>query len=428
LEVGLDGWLERSGRVHLPVAALLAGLDRPSLARRYAESPGESLRTSSWIATASGPRWMVRHSVDPGPVDAQLLRQRIALAADYLARHLRQDGRFDYEWDARAGQARQGYNLVRHAGTAYSLFQAAAVTRDGRHGRAASRALETLVADRRVDSSHPERCFVVEDGRVKLGAAALTLMALVEQARLEPEAAQPSWMRCLGEHIVAQADEEGDMASYYDDGGRYEQPDRRSAYYPGEAVLALTRLYGLDPEPRWREVAVRAADFLVKQRYVAFGTRVGVPPDAWLAQALAELDLVAPDPERRAYGFAIGRLLAREQLVSALAPPDLWGAPDSVTWPSVIQAGARGEALWAVAQLERRHRPGERFFLDRLVASCRFALRNQYSWDILFGLAAPKEALGGFRTSASDAGIRIDGVQHNLSALIGLLGLLQEGT
>jgi hypothetical protein len=248
----------------------------------------------------------------------------------------------------------------------------------------------------------------------------------VEQARLRPAAAQWDVMRCLAEHIVGQTNEAGDMASYYDDAGRYPRPERRSAYYPGEAVLALTRLYGIDSRPRWLEVAVRAADYLAKEHYVVLGTRVGIPPDAWLTQALAELDLLAPDPERRAYAFAIGRLLAREQLVSRLAPPDLQGAPDSSPWPGVIQAGARGEALWAVAQLERRHRPGEHFFLDRLRSLCRFSLRNQYTWDTLFGLRDPRAALGGFRSSPNDSAIRIDGVQHNLSALIGLLGLLED--
>ncbi len=97
-----------------------------------------------------------------------------------------------------------------------------------------------------------------------------------------------------------------------------------------------------------------------------------------------------------------------------------------LSWPDVVSAGSRGEALAAAARLERTHRPGERFFLERLEASCRYALRNQYTSPILFGPQRPQAALGGMRSSPVEPIIRIDGVQHNLSALVGLLEL-REG-
>ena len=426
LDVGLDGWIEDGGRVHLPVQFLLEGLDPPRLARFLSDHPGKPLRTHAWVAGPNGPLPMLRHSVDPGPLDAELLRARIGLAAGYLTRHLGADRRFDYEWNARTGDHNEDYNLLRHAGATYSLFQAFRVTGQEAHYRAGARALGWLAGVRASDSGDPSRCFEVEAGMVKLGGAALTLLALVEQASVRPADADFGWMRCLGEHILAQIEPDGDMACFYADGGRYDASGERSAYYPGEAIYALLRLYELDPDPRWLAEARRAADFLVHRRYVALGTRIAIPLDAWLVQGLELLYRRVPDSAYLDYAFAIGRTIARDQVSSSLGAPDLAGAPTLGDWPDSVMAGARSEALGAAARLERRFRPGERFFFERLSGMCRFALRNQLTDSILFGLRRPMAALGGFRGSASTELVRIDGVQHNLSALVGLLGLVEQ--
>jgi len=186
------------------------------------------------------------------------------------------------------------------------------------------------------------------------------------------------------------------------------------------------RLHALDRDPRWLGHARRAADFLVHGRYVAVGTRIGIPPDAWLVQGLELLHQQVPDSAYVDYAFAIGRTIARDQLVSSLAPPDLLGAPSAEEWPDSVMGGARAEALAAAARLERRLRPGEGFYRGRLEALCSFSLRNQLTEPILFGLRQPLAAVGGFRGSASTQLVRIDGVQHNLSALVGLLGLVEQ--
>ena len=423
LDVGLDGWIERSGTVHLPVAFLLDGYRRPELAEFMAAHPGEPLRTYTWVPGPEGPLRLLRLSVDPGPLGPAELRRRIDLGADYLARHLRRDDRYDYEWDARHGRPLGGYNLLRHAGTTYSLFQVYAQTGRERHYRAAKRALRYLRRQRRFAAGDRSRCFEVEGDKVKLGGAGLTLLALVEQAKARPTDADWPWMHCLAEHILSQTDEDGDMASYYAEPGRYAASGRRSAYYPGEATLGLAELYGIDPDPRWLDCARRAARFMAMQRWHALGIRIYVPADAWLIQALAVLDEHAPDPALLDYAFVIGEVFAREQLWGSGVAEDLQGGAVQAEFPSVVTAGSRGEGLAAAAHLERRHRPGESVFRERLEASCRYALRNQYTDPILLALTRPRSARGGFRSSPASPVIRIDGVQPNLSALIGLLEL-----
>lgn len=425
LDVGFDGWIEDDGTIHLPVEFVLEGFRRRELATWIREHPGEPLRTYSWVLADQGHTRMIRASVDPGELTPALLRERCDLGGDYLMRHLRSNHRYDYGWDARAGQPTKGYNLLRHAGTTYSVFQLYNHTGRERHYEAAAGALLYLEERRRFAAGDRGRCFEVRGNKVKLGGAGLSLLALVEQAKARPEEADWEWIHCLAEHIVHETGEDGDMASFYTDDGIYTWSDHRSIYYPGEALLGLVRLYEIDPDPRWQETAVRAADFLVHDRWVALGIRVQIPPDAWLIQALEVLHRQVPDDAYAEYAFAIGEELTRYQVVHDGVPLDLHGGRLQPGFPQVISTGSRGEGMAAAAKLERRLRPGETFYLKRLEANSSYALRNQYTPPILFGLSRPEKALGGFRNSPVEAEVRIDGVQHNLSGLLGLLELLE---
>ncbi len=426
LDVGFDGWIEGDGDVHLPVEFLLEGLSRKELAGWMEGHPGELLRTWSWVAGEDGEAVrMVRHSVDPGELTPELLRERCDLGADYLSKHIDRKSRYHYAWDAREGRQGSGYNLLRHAGTTYSIFQVYNHTHREHHYEAAVDALEYLERKRRHAHDDEARCFEVSGKKVKLGGAGLTLLALVEQANAKPEHADWDWIHCLANHIVDQTTESGYMESFYTDDGRYKWSEHRSIYYPGEALLGLVRLYDIDPDPRWQECAVRAADFLVHERWHSLGMELQVPPDAWLIQALEVLHRQVPDEAYADYAFKLGDVLTRYQVVSDGAPEDIRGGRVSPGFPHVISTGSRGEGMSAAARLERRVRPGETFFLGRLEANSHYALRNQYTEPILFGLRRPEQALGGFRNAPDDAEIRIDGVQHNLSGLLGLLELLE---
>ncbi len=427
LDIGLDGWIEDDGRVHLPVSFLLARFTRPALAKFIGEHPGRPLRTYAWVKGPAGPIWMLRQSVDPGPLTPELLRRRCNLGGDYLARHLKPDNRFHYIWDAIKGHEVHDYNLLRHAGTAYSMFQLYNVTHRKNHYQAAVKSLLFLRSRLAYATGDRSRCFLVEQPsrKVKLGGAGLALVALVEQAKAHPEHAATEWMHCLANHIVSQADDTGYMESFYTDGGRYPWSDHKSSYYQGEALLGLVRLHQLEPNQRWLNTAVKTAKYLIERRWTALGLEFMVPPDAWLAQALQELYQFVPNKSYADYTFKIGMVMTRQQMRGKDVPVDLRGARIQPGFPSVVATGSRGEGLAAVAKLERQLRPGQGHFLAGLLANSHYALRNQYTAPILFGLNRPGLALGGFRSAPNDPQIRIDGVQHNISGLLGLLELLE---
>jgi hypothetical protein len=425
LDPGLDGWIEADGTVHLPVALQLAGKSQSSLAALMAEKPGRPLRTWAWVETDDGAQRMLRGTLDPGPIEPALLDQRIAIAADYLALHLRKNGKFDYDWDARAGRDKGGYNLLRHAGTVYSLFAAYKRTGDEAHYQAGVAGLSYLSAHTERSQHRDGTCLMVDKKVAKLGGSGLTLLALVAQAEVRPEAANDSWMRCLAAHLEGEIDAEGEFDSYSSDGGRLIDKDRRSLYYPGEALLALARYQDLQPTPERAALMSRASHWMVERQWRALGLRLKVLPDAWLSQALDLLHLQTEDPALAEHLLRIGETLASQQISPGNGAPDRRGSNLRWGMPNVVSVGSTAEGFAAVARLERRILPGEDRFLRHTEASVAFALRNQYTPPLLFGLRKRSAALGGFRDSPLAQTVRIDGVQHNLSGMLGLLALLE---
>lgn len=435
LDPGIDGARTEDGEVRMPGWFVERGMDRAAMAEWFRERGARSLRTVAFIEESPGgeARRLLRGALLPDPpLDAHRVLRACRLGGDYLAAHIRADGRYDYEYDVAEDEVGRGYNVLRHAGTTYSLYQLHRGTGDPRYRDAGDRAMAWLSRQVRPDPNHPERSYVVEGRKIKLGGAGLTLLAVAERLQASGDAPRPDLLevgRSLARHIVSQQDGEGRFASFYAPTPRFEVPAQDSIYYPGEAILGLARFAAVDPESggAWLDAAVRGADFLVHRRWRALGIEVRIPPDAWLLQALEVIDRTHPDPARRAYAFAIGRGMTRRMWMRpGSAPRAVLGAQGAHGFSSLISTGSRGEALGAAAALERRHLPGETAFLDAAKANAAYALRYQVDPGRLFLVALPSRSLGGIPESALDHDVRIDGVQHNLSGLLLLHSLLRD--
>ena len=86
-----------------------------------------AFRTRAYVESkrGGGPAVPVaRGNIDIGGVTVEALRESIALGADYLVRETDDRGRITYEYDAVKNAEGTGYNMLRHAGTLYSMMQA----------------------------------------------------------------------------------------------------------------------------------------------------------------------------------------------------------------------------------------------------------------------------------------------------------------
>jgi hypothetical protein len=403
-----------------------------------------AFRTRGWAeATPGGPTLVAitRGNADVPEISPEVLRERIGMAGAHLTRETNSDGMITYEYQAAEDElGGRDYNILRHAGTTYSMMQAYRVTGDRATYEASVRAMEFYKRAMKEDDKHPGEWFVRSvsklnpDGsprvgrRAKLGGIGLGLCMMVELEKAEPGTVDMELVRGMAMHVERMQNPDGSFDSFYNWNGR-EKSIRKSIYYSGEAILGLLRYHQLTGDEHFLDVAVDGADYLTHDRWKSLGVRIYTPPDAWLIQALEEMDRVRPDEARERYAFEIGEMIARHKLMDPeRAPPDLLGADLSgvKSMPNAATAGSFGEALSAAARLEARRRPGETRFLTFAMNNAGFQLRNQFWGPNEYFLPNPARAHGGFRVKPDDAEIRNDYTQHNLSGLFGLLDLLDE--
>jgi len=114
-------------------------------------------------------------------------------------------------------------------------------------------------------------------------------------------------MRALARFIMAEQYADGHFRANSD---LPEEPGRKRKrepiYYPGEAILALTRLYAVDPQSAYLDAARRGADWAIHTRD-ANATEDTQEHDHWMAYACNDLYRATSDPSYLSHAQKIGR-------------------------------------------------------------------------------------------------------------------------
>jgi hypothetical protein len=370
-----------------------------------------------------------RQTKTAGPLEVtirdgrQLTREQLVDAAvaggDYIVRMQRRDGSFHYLYDAASGKlVERGYNILRHAGVLSALYDLYAATRDPGYLRAARAGIEYLKTRFRPANVRDSLLVLDNDGKAKLGANGLALLALCRQAELDPDAADIKGARQLANLVVALQRKNGAYDSYYQLRGD-EPRGNVSLYYPGEAILGLVSLYKLTKDPRLITSAQRGANYLVRVQ----SSMTKPPPDAWLMQALEALYRIDASPRYAAHAIRLATSIIADQYDES-APPAYRGGFGPGP-PGSTPAASRAEGLLAAYRLARLiDDPRAARISSALRACAAFQLSHQYTADKSDRLPNPGRARGGFRRSEQSALIRIDFVQHNVSSLLGIASAL----
>lgn len=330
-------------------------------------------------------------------------------AGDYLVRMQKPDGSFHYIYAPVTDSLSKGaYNMLRHAGTAYSLYQIHAATHDVRYLKAANMAADfqklALVA-----GPEPGTLYLDDKGKAKLGGAGLALVALSYRLAQGVEADRAD-AQAMAAYILSQQNKDGSYESYLKIKGS-EKQGSVSLYYPGEAILGLMKLYAIDRDPRWLASARAGAAWLIaSQRAMQ-----RLPPDAWLIQALEALYAADRQAVYLEHALALSEAIATQRYII--------GSNDRLAPLNPVQAAARAEGLIAGWRLARAaNGPLARLLAGSIQQTAHLLLAQQYTDHEKF--PNPARAAGGIPVINSDGQpeIRIDYVQHAMSAMLGLAG------
>jgi poly-gamma-glutamate capsule biosynthesis protein CapA/YwtB (metallophosphatase superfamily)/glutathione synthase/RimK-type ligase-like ATP-grasp enzyme len=354
-----------------------------------------------------------------------ILLDAVDLAADYLIRSIDMQGRFIYSYRPKTDEVAPTYNILRHAGTLYSMLEAYELRRDATLLSAAQRGLAYLINQMKETVVNNEQTLVVvENNEVKLGGNGLAALAIAKYIQLTQDKSYFSIMQKIGAWIINTQDSEGKFTLHKQIYNGATDPDFESEYYPGEALFALARLYQLDPQERWLKAAVNGALFLINVR------DKGVPEaklnhDHWLLYALNEIYRLQAHPYILAHAKKISNVIINRQRTTS-SYSDWVGSYYNP--PRSTPTATRMEGLCASYQLSRDYGTPEEanIILTALKLGIQFQLQTQIHPESALYLPNPQQAIGGFHRSLTDFEIRIDYVQHNISSLLGLHKILSQ--
>ncbi len=342
----------------------------------------------------------------------------------YLTRAVRDDGRFIYHYDPASGEDVEHYNIVRHAGALYSMYELFEMTKDPQLLAAADRACAYLLAHAKpsqVDGIDV-LCIVKEDDH-QLGSNALSAIALAKRIEATGERKHEEALRKLVLWMTATQRDDGEFGIHKQVFSEGRVVPFISQYYPGEALLALTRMYRVDGNPVWLDAAEAGAAWVISVRDGELDESELIH-DHWLLYALSDLYTHRPKPLYLEHTRKLCRsILAIQHLEPREA--DWYGGYYHP--PRSTPVATRNEGLSAAHHILTL--AGDEALADEVLTAIRrgirFQLQTQYDPPSAMHVPDPQYVLGAFRGSLTDFTVRNDYTQHNISSMIRLLAILQ---
>lgn len=363
---------------------------------------------------------------ETGSVTPTQLLEAARDGVEYLAGIVDEDGRFVYRYHPDRDQKSAGYNILRHSGTTFSLLEGYQVFKNPAALESARRGLDYLIANVRDCPGFSDAAACVEEKReIKLGGNGLAILALSTYMNLIGDRSHLELARSLAQWILEVQSPQGEFTVH-----KMSYPDGTvsgfvSGYYPGEALLGLLRLHAIDPDERLLDAAEAGARWLITVRDAGVPDSE-LPADHWLLYALGELHGQRPDPLFLQHALRIVKRIIDSQRRGD-DPPDWTGSfydpprstPTSTRMEGVCAAYwlavANEKDSWAFAMLQS------------LRLGNAFVLRNRYVPETAMFMKRPQLILGAIRGGFHDPSVRIDFVQHAVSAMLCTARALESG-
>ena len=398
------------------------------------EFPYTRLHTISWVEKdphGVDKPGIVRtyrvHRYDFDVLTEELLLQRAVWAADYLISSISPEGKIRYQYYVTTDRDSGSYNLLRHGGTTYSILQAYDRTKYEPYRLASVQAIKYLFAKTREDErtgpfgGGPTKWILSPGNKVKLGGAGLALVMLDQygEATGDYDTYREDAIK-FGNFLVASLKEDGEFIYFpalTPDGPPTDTDD--SAYYPGEAILGLLRLYQWDPQEKWLTAARAASDWLIDVRDKGKSER-SLANDHWLMIALSYLYQTTRDEKYLEHSLNLARAVKFQYDKNKPAwddYPDYRGGYYDP--PRSTPAATRGEGLVAVMDTCRVAERDCEWVWELLEETIRHEHLSQYDPDMMWWIKNKRKAFGGWNGGLIDTEIRNDFVQHNMSAVLG---------
>ena len=426
---------------------LAEGCRRAGKAGKAWSSPDTELlrfRTTSFgeVIPGAGAVDVYRGNVLLDEQDSGEILDMVQLGGRWLLNTVKEDGSFDYQYYPNTDEGSTDYNVVRHAGSVYGLFEMyeLAYSEPGLkedlndYIDAGARSVGWVydALDKVPDDEEGNRYCLLEGKRCQSGSAALSMMTYLSRPPKEHirnpnhvaalyRADDQEKMEGLALAMVDMIDDKGAVFRTYQQAMTMDEVDKEPLYYPGECMLALVRYHVATGDQRWldgaKAIGGRQVELYRKNRWSN--------PDHWVMQALYELFHATGDEKYAEVAMQMGTHHASEQFTGPREAP----FPDYIgsyrrgnDVPRTTRAGSRTEAMMAVVRTAWEMGVDARIYEDAVLAATRHMSEQMFRPDNTFWMANPDRAMGALRMGIVDNHCRIDNNQH---ALVGMAGALE---
>lgn len=214
----------------------------------------------------------------------------------YLANAVMENGRFDYGVNPVNDNHFTTYNILRHAGTIWSIIMQYDTTRDN----ALLPKIESTIAYMLESIEQPDdtHAYLIERkaDEIKLGGNAVAIITLSTYMKVMGSDKYKDLVACIANSILDAQDADGSYYHVlsYPDFARKERD--RIVYYDGEATFALARTYSVTGDERYLRAAKKALDYFIQNDYTRFC-------DHWIAYAVNEVTMYDSDERYLNFGL-----------------------------------------------------------------------------------------------------------------------------
>lgn len=342
-------------------------------------------------------------------VDAKVFGQN---CFQYLCNSINNNGSFIYEISVKKNTISNDYNILRHAGALYTIYQWQNLfSKNSVLNENVNIAANYLI--KRFHSLGVQKEDLLcpsEKNELKLGGAALSLLALIERYKINANLTDWEIMKGLANFIVWMQEPSGKFKSkYIYTTKKFSKFD--SVYYHGQSILALIKLYQVDRNSLWLQRAKISANFYVKNP--ALDKNKNRAYNHWLVIALSELCIIKANED---YYNEIYNLTV--PVVNSIQSN--FKKSDNKLRYSSASIATRGEAIVALAELEKHVENQNRVkellpVIEHILEYCSTLQIKDTS------IYSENKLVGGIIKDKYNPVIRIDYVQHVLQVVMGYL-------
>ena len=331
-------------------------------------------------------------------IDRDCAGELIEAASDFLTAQVKEDGSFIYGLYPRFDNEIDGYNIIRHAGTVWSMVCSYRLAPDEELKEKIDLAAEYLMSQVKYDPQGRAYLYEAKADEFKLGGSGVAVVALTEYGEVFGDDRYLEACRDLGEGILALMNPDTGEYDHVLNGDFSKKEKYRTVYYDGEATFALCRLYGATGEQVWLDKACLAAEYFMANDYTQY-------TDHWISYAMNEITRYVPDNQDY-YQFAMDNVQDNLEVIYSRRSGhpiylELLAAAFE-TYERMLEHDIHVEGL------------DRDMFLKTIYARADRMLNEHLYPETAMYTGNPGRVLGAFMVRQDGYRIRIDDVQHNI--------------